>query len=62
MTYFQSLHINLVFMSFSIYLHIALCMYVLTSLYICLFEPNSECRFFKGYRVLKIMDVEVNFA
>jgi len=62
MTYFQSLHIDLMFKSFSIHLHIDLCMYMLTSIYICLFEPNSECRFFKGHLVLKIMDMEVNFC
>ena len=50
------------FKSFYIYLHIDLCMHMLTSFYICLFEPNSECRFFKGYLVLKIVDMEVNFA
>jgi hypothetical protein len=49
-------------MSFSVYLHIDLCMYMLTSFYICLFEPNSECRFFKGHRALKIVDMEANFA
>ena len=62
MTYFQSLLINLMFKSFSIYLHIDLCITCLLHSTFVSLNPTHNVAFSKGYRVLKIMDMEVNFA